>query len=241
MGNFVFILLLVLACTWVGAEIFSRISGETNRQFLFGYTSQAMISLGLACTVFASGMWLALPKHTPRREIVFSYLMSRSRNPSGHLYASLGLFFCAIFLIPVASRFRYAFPRSFGSHAAAALLVIGIVGLSFMGIFSLVVDKLGVFHDDVTLISGLGILDGMLLYAGQVCRTGYARAKVMAIAMVLSLLGMLTLLFYVAANPAYTDSPNAGWHSLAIMEWFGVTYIAFHLFLLILLSSASRK
>ena len=206
---------------------------------LFGYASLAVASLGLACITFAIGVWIATPPQIPWRQIVFSYLMSSTHNPQGHLYAASGLVLCTFFLVPVGGRLRYAFPRTWTMCLASILFIIGVGGLTFMGSLAFVSDNLGPFHDNVTAVSLFGVLSSMAFYLYEVSRRGRGKSRTIAAAMFLFLLGVIALLVYIFRDPDFINSAPATtvWHALAAWEWSVVTGIAIYLFLLLFLSS----
>ncbi len=219
----------------------SSVAGDKDGQFLFENTSQATASLVLACLSFAVGIWIALPRNTSWRQIVFSYLMSSGHNPAGHLYAASGVVISTFFLIPVSSRLRYAFPRTYATHCAAILFIIGIGALAFMGTLAFAIDGLGGFHDDVTTVSLFGILGSMLLYLYQTCRSSRGKTRLAAATMIPTLLATTGFLVYVFVKPDYVGLDTAVWHSLAVLEWAVVTFIAICLFLLLFFSTKYQK
>jgi hypothetical protein len=214
---------------------------EQTKNKHLGCTQPATISLGLACFSFVSGIWIALPLHISWSQLVVSYLMSSTHNPHGHVYAASGLVLCTLFLVPVGSKLRCAFPRTWTTHFATIFFVIGVAALAFMATLSLVMDNLGTFHDYVTAVSLLAILLSMFLYLSQVFFTERGRLRAIAVVMVFSLLAIIALFFYAGLKPGFLNTDMTIWHSLAAWEWSMITYIAIYLFLLISFSRRYRQ
>lgn len=225
---------------FAGAPVTASAAGSQSVR-CFEETTPAVGWLALACITFTVGIWASLPQDVSWRQIVFSYLMSSGRNPHGYRYAASGLVLCSFFLLPVAGRLRYAFPATRMTQLAAILSVIGISALTFMGTLAFAVDKLGSFHDDVTTVSLFGILASMLLYLSQISFRGSGWPRVVAAAMIPSLLGTIAFLFYVFAKPDYVNVDAPVWRSLAALEWSVVSFIAIYLLLLLFLGAECRK
>jgi hypothetical protein len=163
------------------------------------------------CAVFAGGMGWAFYQAQPVLGTpVISYLLSRSKNPSGYAVAAVSLIFSALFLA--------ASTGGLPGDAPRRLVRAGCIGLFVMAVLSFFVDSLGSLHDALSALTLMALLLGVASGLALL----HAAAPRMGRMVIRASLGLLSILFLVLVY-AYIDTDffngSSWWRNLALAEW----------------------
>jgi|GEM_PF-2343385 len=163
------------------------------------------------CAVFAGGMEWAFHQAQPVLGTpVISYLLSRSRNPSGYAVAAISLILSALFLAASAG--------GLPGNASRRLVRAGCIGLFVMAVLSFFVDSLGALHDALSALTLAALLLGVAFGIASLHAAATKTGKIV----IWSSLGALSILFLILLY-AYIDADffngSAWWRNLALAEW----------------------
>ncbi|ADV83945.1 hypothetical protein [Terriglobus saanensis] len=172
---------------------------------------RSLTFLFVNCAVFAGGMEWAFHRAQPVLGTpVISYLLSRSKNPSGYPIAAFALIFSALFLAASASGLPGNAPRR--------LVRAGCVGLFVMAVLAFFVESLGSLHDALSAVTLIGLLLGVAFGIASL----HAAATKMGRIVIWTALGALLLLVLLLVD-AYIDTGffnnSSWWRNLAEAEW----------------------
>jgi len=164
------------------------------------------------CAVFAGGMAWAFRQAQPALGTpVVSYLLSRSKNPSGHPLAAASLSVSALFLFAAVSSLER-------STVARRLVRLGCFGLLFMAVLSCFMDSLGPLHDSLAALTLAALLLGVAFGAESLHRTATPSGRIIIRSSHVALVFLVALMTYSEIDASYFDN-SAWWRNLAEAEW----------------------